>query len=685
MNTHLIILFRALVALSAMAAMTVMTAITAMTAMTAMTATAWAQAPDLDGQPFRLVWAQDHGNQLDVYGVASQCILMKYDSTVGEEEVLLDRLGSYGNPMLSPDGDWVVFSDRMTNQIFKVPFAGGEAQAVATGFAAELWRDPANGADTVFVATEPVGYLGLPAWGSIGRVPLHGEQTEAKPFWTGRGTMANNFQLSADGKVASGQFPWPIGGVAVIENQRWFPLDRGCWPSLAPDNSYLFWQFDGSHRNVVLQDPISRKQWTVNLSGAPGLNGREVYHPRWSNHPQYFVYTGPYQEGSGGNRIRYGGKGVEVYLGTFAEDFSSMASVRKITTNDRGDFFPDLWVKGGGEAVSGLPQRDGFNVANDVDYSLYFGWETAKADNRGPEGQPLKKLHLHDKAYLGPNHEVVLRGRGGHANPHGDHSEWRSTVGKTQAWTIEAVFTAANESQTGRMFGYTQRSKHVNVHLNQKTNRVFITMNVVGDPVEIDLGPIEKDKPLHVILSVDDVQFRAWMNGRLVEQTLLGKTFWGQGPLLWGEQLGYGSSWQGTVSHIRMISRQLQADEVTERTTRVKEQLAKRIRPKRATVRARLTELSSTSSPAVIAPYKNELSAGAYTLVEVLEGTFEHEIFAAYYFGILNAKMNPDRPQKIGEVYTFELESFEQQPQLRSELKSYDLEDPTLEAFLILP
>jgi len=650
----------------------------------------WGQAPDLDGQPFRLVWAQDHGDQLDVYGVASQCVLMKYDSTVGEEEVLIERVGSYGNPMLSPDGDWVVFSDRMTNQVFKVPFAGGETQVVATGFAAELWRNPANGEDTVFVAEEPLGYLGLPAWGKIGRVPLHRKERgepplEPAPFWSGRGTMANNFQLSADGKVASGQFPWPIGGVAVIEKQRWFPLDRGCWPSLAPDNSYLFWQFDGSHRNVVLQDPISRKQWTVNLSSAPGLDGREVYHPRWSNHPRHFVYTGPYKEGSGGNRIRYAGKGVEVYLGTFAEDFSSMAAVRKITTNDKGDFFPDLWVKGGGEAVSGLPQRDGFEVANDVDYSLYYGWETAKADNRGPEGEALNKLQLHDKAYLGPNHEIVLRGRGGHANPHGDHTEWRRTVGKTQAWTIEAVFTAANETQTGRMFGYTQRNGHVNVFLNQKTNRVFITMNVVGDPVEIELGTIKRNEPLHLIVSVDDVQFRAWLNGRLVEQTLLGKTFWGQGPLIWGEQLGYGSPWQGSISHIRMITRQLQADEVAERSAKVKAQLATWKRPERAKVRAKLTELSSTSSPAAIAPYTNELSAGAYELVEVLDGTFTDKTFAAYAFGILNANMNPDRPQRIGQIYTFELEPFDQQPQLRSELKSYDLEDPTMEAFLILP
>lgn len=648
----------------------------------------WGQAPDLDGQPFRLVWAQDQLNHLDVYGVASQCILMKYDSTVGKEEILLEQVGSYGNPMLSPDGDWVVFSDRTTNRIFKVPFAGGETELVSTGFAAELWRDPATGQDTVFVARDPVGYIGLPAWGKIERRPLHPEEDQAATntlFWSGTGTMANNFQLSADGKVASGQFPWPIGGVAVMEKQRWFPLDRGCWPSLAPDNSYLFWQFDGLHRNVVLQDPISRKQWAVTLCGAPGIDGREVYHPRWSNHPRHFVYTGPYKEGSGGNRIRYAGKGVEVYLGTFAEDFSTMSAVRKITNNDKGDFFPDLWVKGGGEVVSSLPQRDGFEVTTDADYSLYFGWETAKADNRGPDGKKLKKLHLFDKAHLGPNHELVLRGRGAHANPLGDHSEMRATVGKTSAFTFEGVYTSAKAKQNGRMFGYTQRNGHVNVFFEQAGDKASVTMNVVGDPVTIDLGRIEKGKPLHLIVSVKGLSFRAWVNGRLTEKTLLGYPFWGQGSLIWGEQLGYGAPWQGSISHIRLITRQLQADEAATRTAKVKAQLDKRIVPERATVRAKLTELSSTSSPAAIAPYTNELSAGAYELVEVVKGTFAHKTFAAYAFGILNSKMNPDRPQKIGQIYTLELEPFEQQPQLRSEVKSNDLEDPTMEAFLVLP
>ena len=395
-----------------------------------------AQPADLAGKAYRLVWAQDQETNTDVYGIGKQSVLMKFDSTLGRAEPLLDRVGSYGNPMLSPDGTgWCTPTARPT-KCSRSPSRAESPDLVADGFAAELWRDPASEEDIVFVATEGVGYPGLPAWGHIGRKPLHAAGPPTA-FWKATETMANNFQLSADGRVASGQFPWPIGGIAVPETERWYALDRGCWPSLAPDNSYLFWQFDGAHRNVVMQDPVTRDSWTVRLNNAPGLHDYEVYHPRWSNHPRHMVYTGPYKAGTGGNRIKFGGPDVEVYIGTFAEDLSRLERSDQITHNDRADFFPDLWVEGGRGAVSSLPQRDGFVAEHDTDYSLYYGWETAKADNRGPAGEALKTFHLFDKAYLGPNHEVVLRGRGGHCNPIGDHTAFRSKVGRTLAFTIE--------------------------------------------------------------------------------------------------------------------------------------------------------------------------------------------------------------------------------------------------------
>ena len=82
----------------------------------------------------------------------------------------------------------------------------------------------------------------------------------------------------------------------------------------------------------------------MNINGAPGIDGYEVYHPRWSNHPRIMAMTGPYKVGSGSNRIAGGGREVEIYVGRFNANFTAIESWWRVTNNDRGDFFPDVWL-----------------------------------------------------------------------------------------------------------------------------------------------------------------------------------------------------------------------------------------------------------------------------------------------------------------------------------------------------
>jgi hypothetical protein len=144
--------------------------------------------------------------------------------------------------------------------------------------------------------------------------------------------------------MAGGQFPRPEGGVAQLPNQTWARLGSGCWTALAPDNSYTFWIFDDSHRNLFINDVSGAHGRWVNINGAPGIDGYEVYHPRWSNHPQIMAMTGPYKTGSGANRIAGGGQEVEIYIGRFNINFTAIASWWQLTKNGRGDFFPDVWL-----------------------------------------------------------------------------------------------------------------------------------------------------------------------------------------------------------------------------------------------------------------------------------------------------------------------------------------------------
>jgi hypothetical protein len=144
--------------------------------------------------------------------------------------------------------------------------------------------------------------------------------------------------------MASGNFPWPDGGVADLPNRGLRRYAKGCWASLSNGKKPFFWIFDGSHRNLTLVNPENEKKWQINISSAPGIGGHEVYHPRWSNHPRVMVMTGPYTVGSGANRIGGGGRGVEIYVGRFNADFTAIESWWQATRNDRADFFPDVWV-----------------------------------------------------------------------------------------------------------------------------------------------------------------------------------------------------------------------------------------------------------------------------------------------------------------------------------------------------
>ena len=105
----------------------------------------------------------------------------------------------------------------------------------------------------------------------------------------------------------------------------------------------IFWYFDGAHRNVTMVDAEAGTKWMVDLDGAPGFDGAEVSHPRWTNHPRFLAITGPYNQG-GDNQSRTGGKQTEVYFGRFTEDFSNVEGWLRVTNNGGGDADPDVWI-----------------------------------------------------------------------------------------------------------------------------------------------------------------------------------------------------------------------------------------------------------------------------------------------------------------------------------------------------
>jgi len=323
--------------------------------------------PNPDAPHVRVAWVQDLGDGKDVFAKGTNLQLMVSDSAVdGGRERLRFPLGpapSYvpgfrtpsGNvakPLITPRGDRIVFSDRVANKSYMTTFSGGSDMGVelADGFAAEVWRNPGNGKEYALVMTGAVGVKSLPGYKTATMVQLDNPKHRFV-LWHGDLVAADNFQISADGRKAGALFPWPNGGIADLATGTWSKRGKGCWTSFAPDNSYTLMVFDGAHRNMYVHQPARgdrpQQDWKLPIHNAPGIGNKEVYHPRWSNHPHYLAMTGPY----GSSQVKEGGTGVEVYVGRMALDLRSVVEWTQISNNARADFFPDVWVAGG-EAVT---------------------------------------------------------------------------------------------------------------------------------------------------------------------------------------------------------------------------------------------------------------------------------------------------------------------------------------------
>jgi hypothetical protein len=84
----------------------------------------------------------------------------------------------------------------------------------------------------------------------------------------------------------------------------------------------------------MMFDKGQKNKRTVAINNAPNINGRDVYHPRWSNHPRFLTMTGP----------GVGGHDANPYLGEFSSDFTKVARWVQVTHDDKGDFYGDAWI-----------------------------------------------------------------------------------------------------------------------------------------------------------------------------------------------------------------------------------------------------------------------------------------------------------------------------------------------------
>jgi hypothetical protein len=292
------------------------------------------------GAHTRVVWVQQDGK--DPEAVGDSLVLMGYDSDDGRgERVILGERGSYVKPLMTPDGQRIVYSTRPKPgpaEVFVVNWDGTDRRKLGEGFALGVWKDPDGGRQFAFAGTDITNW----EFANIWRVPID-DPGARELAWNGAPVSIDNFQVSEDGRFAAGMYPWPEAGVADLHTKTVKKFGQGCWPALTTARGVLYWYFDGAHRNLTMVDVEAGGRWIVNVNGAPGFNGAETNHPRWTNHPRFMTLSGPYNLG-GPNQARAGGPQVEVWLGRFSEDFSRIEAWSQVTSNGGGDSLPDAWI-----------------------------------------------------------------------------------------------------------------------------------------------------------------------------------------------------------------------------------------------------------------------------------------------------------------------------------------------------
>jgi len=618
---------------------------------------------ELTGAHTRIVWVQDAHERRDVFARGNQLRLMGYDSRDGRgERVILPGPGNFAKPMLLDDGETIIFSNAVDGYVYGVNWKGTESVRLVKGRALEVWRDR-SGVDWVYVGTD-LAQTRAPSYHSVTRHRIDNPSI-SEHVWEGQPVGEDSFQISADGRVAGGTFPWPECGIMHIQEQRIEILGRGCWTSLSPDNSYRFWIFDGSHRNLMMFDTVSGDRTTVPVAQASGIDGHEVYHPRWSNDPRIMALTGPYKIRHGGNNIRGGGADVEIYIGRFREDFGAVEAWVQVTSNAYANFFPDVWVSRTSEEsseddrITGAVPRGTETIAWPASQeALLYRWEHAGAQNEILMEQTGRRVVFRP--------EARERARYG----------WQQSM-----WVDHGYFVDDHVALSVNTFsieflvqGLTTDTELL--HIGEAFSVAIVDADWIvraGDRQYV-LGTLGSGAWQHITLIVDPDSVALFVNGAkkhgaiLDDPILLPQT----ATLYWGGHPDYGYAGPDRLSHLAIYARGLAAEDILRHAAHLRSLAEASPAPRGERVRARVAQASSIPTPEDIAPYTRALIFQEY---EVVEGEREGERLLAAHWGILGGEILADAERPLGSEHDLQLVLFDDRPELEGERVVMDNEN----------
>ncbi len=655
-----------------------------------------AEVRALAGAAARLVWCQDAGGGTDAAGRGNALRLMGLDTDDGRgERRILERLANYTKPMLTPDGRQIIFSNRQEQKIYAVGFDGSGLRALAPGIALAVARDALTETDWIYAGT-----LAGDTDSEFNSIIVHlrrfrRDQPEvSEPVWSQTPLNLDNFQLAADGRHAGGQFPWPVCGVAELPDGAWQKFGDGCWPALSPDNELLLWIFDGAHRNLAFVRTGTGERWVTNINHAPGIDGFEVYHPRWSNHPRFMTMTGPYKVGAASNRIAGGGPEVEVYLGQFSADHKKIERWIQVTHNQSADFFPDLWLArrppatpagAGGEARAAAAESSWPGALD----GLVFCWQNrAQANTFTDPATRVAHTCLttaRGRARYGRHFEMAPAG--GAFIAEGGAGELGAACAARGQLAVEIMITpdANAPEQLLPIIGYAARTGGWNFLLSQQGRRLVLKIRAAGGGPDyaLPLGALAGNEPSHIVVSCSSSSVACFLNGELASQhaSIFGGR-WEPGAIVFGNELrpAYAvdgaeapAGWRGLIENVALYARWIGPQEARKKFTASAASLRGRQPPPVLSVSAQLLAMPGIPAPAAIAPYRRALTLGHYRIEKVTEGACTNREVMVAQWAILDGQpLAAAQQRRPGETYRLKLEPFAGHPELESERQIMD-------------
>lgn len=646
---------------------------------------------ELTGCHTRVVWCQDWDCATDLYADRPLFKLMGFDSRSRRgEHWILKEVGNYARPMLTARGTHIVYSDRQARTVFVVDWGGKRRRELVEGFAFDTWLDTETGVEWVYYGSDPVPEpyrQDIKAYEAIMRIPIDGTGAP-ELVWNKTMLMQlseNNVQVSSDGKQLC--LITPVGmGVASLPNGEFENIGAGCWPSLAPGPDFLFWHFNGGHRTLSIYERGGANKRDMPINTPPGINGMEVFHPRWSNHPRFMGMDGPLA-------IRGGGAEVEVYVGRFDAEWKKIEAWVKVSDNTNADFFVDVWLESGmalscaSSAAPAEPQTERSSLWPSDRGALVFAWL-----DRSPASGMIRPSI--DASYA---HTAQPRG---HAH-YGPHQRMELAAGSfvvtPKEWTLAGAFAPRNEftvaavlvpatihgADGASIMEFANETGRSDFVLEQRGSTLGLRLRKAGDdgllPASaVSLGEVPAGQPVNLVVTYGAGTVTVYRDGeRSLVQDVgpIDCAAWSADRIVFGSSWGGSRDWLGRLEGVAIHRRQHSADEIVASADRLESLMSHRPVIEHVTLKAKLIGRSEIPAPKAILPYRRSLAINLFDVVDPMTSGLEEKRLNVAQWVIMDKQVTEASDRKLGTVFELTLAPFDTHAQLKSERISRDAED----------